>query len=84
MKLIIINFYPNFQVIIMTIERTDKEIIIRIPSFINIERIQNIIDLLAYLEATAKSQATQEDVDALVDEIKKGWWKKISLDLSNK
>ena len=84
MKLIIINFYPNFQVIIMTIERTDKEIIIRIPSFINIERIQNIIDLLAYLEATAKSQATQADVDALVDEIKKGWWKKISLDLSNK
>ncbi|TAL67788.1 MAG: hypothetical protein EPN82_13185 [Bacteroidetes bacterium] len=60
----------------MTIERTTEEIIIKVPSFVNTEGIQRIIDLLAYREATAKSKAKQKDIDELAKDIKKGWWKK--------
>jgi hypothetical protein len=58
----------------MVIERTKNEIIMRIPSFVNFEEIQRIVDLMQYKEATARSQATQEDVDEIAREAKKGWW----------
>jgi len=61
---------------IMVIERTSNELIIRIPSFVDFERVQRIIDLLAYKEATAKSEAKQEDIDKIVNDAKKGWWEK--------
>ncbi len=41
----------------MVIERTDKEVIIRLPAGINISGLQQIIDYLSYQEATSKSQA---------------------------
>jgi hypothetical protein len=58
----------------MIIERTSNEYVIRIPSFVDIEDVQRMIDLLMYKEATARSQATQEEVDDLAKEAKKGWW----------
>jgi thioredoxin-related protein len=58
----------------MVIERTKKEVIIRLPSYIDTEGLQNLINYLTYKEATDKSQAKQEDVDKLVKDIKKGWW----------
>ncbi|MBX2897157.1 MAG: hypothetical protein KF763_17045 [Cyclobacteriaceae bacterium] len=60
----------------MVIERTKKEIIIRLPSDIDTEGLQNLINYLVYKEATDKSQAKQADVDKLAKEIKKGWWSK--------
>jgi hypothetical protein len=60
----------------MLIERTRSEVIIRIPSYVNIKGLQQLIDYLSYREATAKSKAKQQDVDKLVKEVKKGWWKK--------
>ncbi len=60
----------------MVIERTKKEVIIRLPSNINTEELQNLLDYLNYKEATDKSQATQAAVDKLATEIKKGWWSK--------
>ncbi len=60
----------------MTIERTSKELIIRIPSNVDIEGLQRLIDYLTYTEATANSMAQQNDVDALVSEVKSGWWAK--------
>jgi len=60
----------------MVIERTKNEVIVRLPSYVDTEGLQNIINHLSYKEATAKSQAKQEDVDKLAKEIKKGWWKK--------
>ena len=50
----------------MKIERTNKEIIIRIPNTIDIERTQRIIDYLRYLEITSKSESKQEDVNDFV------------------
>jgi len=32
------------------------------------------MDYLTYKVATAKSTATQDDVDSLSKEVKKGWW----------
>lgn len=60
----------------MEIERTSKEIIIRLPSNINTDDLQSLVDYLTYKEATAKSKAEQSDVDALAKEVKSGWWAK--------
>ena len=60
----------------MVIERTKNEVIIRLPSYIDTEGLQNLINYLTYKEATDKSQAKQTDVDKLAKDIKKGWWSK--------
>lgn len=60
----------------MVIERTNNEIIIRIPSYVDTEGLQRLVDYLTYKEATAKSKAKQSDVDNLSSEIKEGWWSK--------
>lgn len=58
----------------MKVERTDNEIVIRIPNSMDVESAQRIIDYIRYLEITSKSQATQEDVDELSTEINREWW----------
>lgn len=60
----------------MIIERTNKEIIIRLPSTIPTEELQQFVDFLIYKEATLGSKAQQKDVDRLANEAKMGWWKK--------
>jgi hypothetical protein len=60
----------------MLIERTKNEVIIRLPSYVDTEGVQQLVDYLSYKEATAKSKATQADVDKLSKNVKKGWWKK--------
>ena len=58
----------------MIAERINDELVIRIPSSIDIEDVQRLIDLINLKEATAQSVAKQEDIDSLVQEVKKGWW----------
>lgn len=58
----------------MIIERTSKEVIIRLPSYVDTEGLQSLIDFLIYKEITAKSKAKQTDVDQLAIDVKKGWW----------
>ncbi|HRJ83126.1 MAG TPA: hypothetical protein PLV21_14640 [Cyclobacteriaceae bacterium] len=60
----------------MVIERTKNEIIIRLPSSIDTDGLQDLINYLTYREATEKSQAKQSDVDKLAKDLKKGWWSK--------
>ena len=60
----------------MLIERTTNEVIIRLPSYVDTEGLQRLVDYLSYKEATAKSKAKQADVDKLAKEVKKGWWTK--------
>ncbi|MDX1939901.1 MAG: hypothetical protein SFU99_05070 [Saprospiraceae bacterium] len=62
----------------MTIERTSSEIIIKLPSYVDIEGVQRLLDFLLYKELTAKSEATQAQVDELVQEVKKGRWERIT------
>lgn len=58
----------------MIIERTNNEIIFRLPASLDIDELQDIADLLEYKEIARKSKATQKDVDGLVGKIKKGRW----------
>jgi len=74
---------PNFNTLIllpnaeiMLIERTSREVIIRLPASVDTTGLQRLVDYLSYKEATANSKATQEQVDKLASEVKKGWWKK--------
>jgi len=60
----------------LTIERTDREIIIRLPIDVGVNDIQRMLDYLAYKQAIKDSQATQEQVDELAKAAKQGWWEK--------
>jgi len=59
----------------MLIERTQCEVIIRLPVSVNTKNLQRLIDYLSYLEIASKSKAKQVDVDKLAKDVKKGWWK---------
>ncbi len=59
----------------MIVERINNEVVLRIPSFVNFDEIQRVIDLMRYKEATAHSKAKQKDIDKIVSDAKKGWWK---------
>jgi len=65
----------------MIVERLNNEILIRIPSNMNYSRIQSLLDYLRYEELTSDSKATQEDVDVLTAEVKKGRWDKIKREI---
>lgn len=60
----------------LRIERTNEEIIIRLPLDLEVNDIQRMLDYLAYKRAIKGSQATQSQIDALAKEVKKGWWEK--------
>ena len=60
----------------MIIERTDDEIIFRIPADINIDFLQAMSDLLVYKELTKNIKVKQSEVDNLVRGIKIGRWDK--------
>lgn len=60
----------------MLVERTPDMIVIKIPSNVDIEGLQDILDYLEYKETISKSAARQEDVNQLVREAKKEWSKK--------
>jgi len=58
----------------MIVERQDNEILVRFSAGIKTSRIQTILDYLRYEELTSKSTATENDIDELLKEIKKGRW----------
>lgn len=58
----------------MVIERTNKEIIFRLPVDIDVSGLQRIVNYLKYKEAIKKSQGTEAQADDLADESKKRWW----------
>lgn len=59
----------------MVIERTESEIIFRMPGDINIDFLQAMTDLLLYKELTKNSKVKQSEVDDLVKKTKTGRWK---------
>lgn len=61
----------------MTVERTENEILVRIVAGTKASTIQTILDYLRYEELTSKSTTTEEDVEDLMKEVKKGRWNKI-------
>lgn len=60
----------------MQIERTDKEILIRLSSGTDLVGLQRILDYLKFREIASKSKATQKQIDELSSESKSSWWNK--------
>jgi len=58
----------------MVIERTNDEIIFRLPADIDTIGFQRIVNYLKYKEAIRKSEGTEEQANQLADESKKRWW----------
>lgn len=61
----------------MILERTKDEILVRLPSDVDLSELQNMLDFLMYKELTSKSKAEQEDVDELSKAVNKSIWTKI-------
>lgn len=60
----------------MVVERTNKEVIIRLPSSVDTEDLQDILNYARYKELTAKFKTDQKEVDKLASEINTKWWGK--------
>ena len=60
----------------MVVERTDKEIIIRLSASIDTEDLQDILNYARYRELTDGFKVAQKDVDKLASQINKDWWVK--------
>ena len=60
----------------MVIERTDSEIIVKIPAMTDVDDIQQLMDYLSYKSIVSRSQTAQPVIDELVETIKKGRWLK--------
>ena len=58
----------------MTLERTEHEIVIRLPKGIDWGDLESILKYIRYREIVSKSQATQEDIDRIASEMNIGWW----------
>ena len=60
----------------MQIERTNKEILIRLSSGTDLVGLQRILDYLKFREIASKSNASQKQIDELSSESKSSWWNK--------
>lgn len=61
----------------MIVERTNNEILVRLPSNVDLSELQDMLDYLRYRELTANSKAKQEDADKLAKEVNTSMWNKI-------
>jgi len=60
----------------MLIERTNTEVIIRIPASVNTDDLQAMLNYVRYKEIVSKFKVSQKKVDALAKQAQKDWWKK--------
>jgi predicted nucleotide-binding protein (sugar kinase/HSP70/actin superfamily) len=60
----------------MIIQRTTKEIIIRLPATIDMEDLQEFLNYARYKELTSDIKVSQEEVDKLADKVNRDWWTK--------
>ena len=63
----------------MILERTKDEILVRLPAYVDLTELQNMLDYLRYKELTAKSMAKQVDVDELSKAVNKSMMTKVKI-----
>lgn len=68
----------------MILERTETEILVRLPLNVDLTELQNMIDFLRYKELTANSVAKQKDADLLAEEANRSMIKKFRAKRANK
>lgn len=60
----------------MLVERTSKGVIIRLPSSVDTEDLQDFLNYARYKELTANFKTDQKEVDKIASEINTKWWAK--------
>lgn len=60
----------------MLVERTNKEIIIRLPASVDTEDLQDFLNYARYKELTSSFKVEQKEVDKFADQINSKWWTK--------
>jgi len=65
----------------MIVERQNNEILVRFDARTKASRIQTILDYLRYEELTAKSDATEDDLEKLIKDVKKGRWDRLKREI---
>ena len=61
---------------IVSVERTNEAVIIKLPLDASADYIQNILNYLKYVQTGVSSEITPEQINELASEAKEGWWKK--------
>ena len=61
----------------MILERKNNEILVRLPAFVDLTELQDMIDFFKYKVLTAKSKAKQSDVDEISKAVNNSNWAKI-------
>jgi hypothetical protein len=60
----------------MLVERTPKEVIIRLPASVDTEDLQDFLNFARYKELTSNFKVEQKEVDKLAEQINTKWWSK--------
>ena len=60
----------------MLVERTKKEVIIRLPASVNTDDMQDFLNYARYKELTATFSVPQQAIDKLADKVNSNWWAK--------
>ena len=56
------------------VERTKDEILIKLAPDTDMADVQQVLNYFNYVELVGNSEATQEEIDELAKDSKKGWW----------
>ncbi len=59
---------------VISVERTDEAILVKLPLDTQSIDIQQMLNYFEYVQLASQSKATQEQIDDLAREAKKGWW----------
>lgn len=60
----------------MLVERTKKEVIIRLPASVNTDDLQDFLNYARYKELTATFSVPQQEIDKLAAKVSSNWWAK--------
>lgn len=60
----------------MLVERTKKEVIIRLSASVDTEDLQDFLNYARYKELTSDAKIDQKEADKLSNEINSKWWTK--------
>ncbi len=60
----------------MIIERTNKEVIIRLHPSVDTEELQELANFFRYKEISSKYKTSQDEVDRFASDVNKNWYKK--------
>ena len=59
----------------MKVEYLNDEMLVHLPKNIKFDYLQKLLDYIEVKTILSKSQAKQEDINTLTQEIDQNWWK---------